>query len=263
MARAAPNTSRGVDHSATASDREDPFEFRRDLPMIGYGDPQPGALPRQVHGMKRSERERLRHPQPRNVHGFSEAASLGLLPLVPSCAPTPETGLLVPSANSVLRRGLAKFVSATGLYIAFVFGALPRLALPSGVVFALLLTLAIGWFLLMLHTMKRPGHRTLDEMMHGYATLSSGGPHYFSSSEHSWGEGGPPWDDSGVWLLGHEFAVRSPPNRQIDPPGFYPSPHRVGQWELWTGEVWSGVYRHDPWPRARRSSTTNPAVMPL
>lgn len=211
--------------------------------------------------MKPTERERLKQPRPRDVNGFSHAASLGLLPSVPSSPPTPETGLLLPSANGILRTGLAKFVSATIIYVLIVFGALPRVELPSGVVFAILLTLGAGWFILMVRTLKRPGQRTLDEMIHGYSTLGSSGPNYSCSSEHSWGEGGPPWDYSGVWLLDRTFAVKSLPNHQIDPPGFYPSPHRDGQWELWTGVLWSGIYRDHPWPRTSLCDAT-PAEWP-
>ena len=180
---------------------------------------------------------------------------------VPSLPPTLESGVLLPSARGILRTGMAKLFAVTGIYVLVVFGGLPRLTLPSGVVVLTLLTLGTGWFLLMLRTLKRPGQRALDEMIHGYTTLDSNGPNYFRSSEHSWEEGGPPWDYSGVWLLDRKFAVRSLPNPQIDPPGFYPSPHRDGQWELWTGVLWSGIYRTRPWPRTQLRTATS-AVRP-
>ena len=149
---------------------------------------------------------------------------------------------------------MAKLCAATAAYSLVVFGAFPRFALPSGVVAVTLLTTGIGWFIMLLRSLKRPAHRTLDEMMHGYSTLSSNMPNYSSRSEHRWSEGGPPWDYSGVWLLDRNFTVQSPPNRQFDPPGFYPSPHQVEQWELWTGVVWSGMYRNSPWTRTSASS---------
>ncbi len=221
------------------------------LPMNLCGaDPDRELLPR-AGAMKRTERERLRRPRPRDVGGFSHAASQGLLPSVPSMPPTFERGVLLPSARGILRTGMARFFSVTGIYVLVVFGGLPRWTLPSGVVVLTLLTLGTGWFVLMLRTLERPGQRALDEILHGYCTLDSNGPNYSRSSEHSWGEGGPPWDYSGVWLLDRKFAVRSCPNLQIDPPGFYPSPHRAGQWELWTGVLWSGIYRTHPWPRTR------------
>lgn len=199
--------------------------------------------------MKRAARERLKHPRPRDVDGFAHAASMGLLPSVPSSPPTPASGVLVPSAHQVFTTGLTKFLAVTGIYVLFVFGALSRLELPSGVVLAILIASGAGWFLLMLRTFDRPGRRMLDEVVHGYTTNDAGWPNYFISSEHSWGESGAPWDFAGVWTLDRKFAVRGVPDRHVDPPGFYPSPHRAGQYELWTGVLWSGTYRDEPWPR--------------
>ncbi len=200
--------------------------------------------------MKRTERERLEHPRPRNVDGFAHAASRGLLPSVPSFPPSPTSGVLSPSAHHTFIVGLARVLVATGIYALLVFGALPRVGLPSGVVVAILLVSGAAWFILILRAFDRPGRRMLDEIVHGYTTFDTSWPNYFGS-KHSWGEAGPPWDNSGVWILDRNLTVRSVPNRQVDPPGFYPSPHRAGQWELWTGVVWSGTYRDDPWPRLR------------
>ncbi len=206
-----------------------------------------------MRGVKRAARERLEHPRPRDVDGFSRAASLGLLPSVPPSPPTPTSGVLLPSAKHVFVTGVSKFIVVSCLYALFLFGALSRVALPSAIVVLISLAIGAGWFFLMLRTFDRPGRRMLDEIVHGYTTFDTSWPNYFGSSDHSWGEGGPPWDNSGVWILDGKFTVQSAPNHEVDPPGFYPSPHRAGQWELWTGVVWSGTYRSDPWPRSRRA----------
>lgn len=200
--------------------------------------------------MRRATREGLKLPLPRDVEGFSRAVILRLSPSVPMSPPAPPAGVLVPSANDIFRADLTRFIAFTVIYIFFVFGVLSRLALPWGIELALLFALGATWFTLMMRALRRAGKRTLDEIVRGYSTLGSNGTNYFRSSEHSWGEGGAPWDYSGVWRLDRNFAVKSPPNLEIDPPGFYPSPHRAGQWELWTGVVWSGTYRSEPWPRA-------------
>jgi cbb3-type cytochrome oxidase subunit 3 len=53
-----------------------------------------------------------------------------------------------------------------------------------------------------------------------------------------------PWDYAGIWVMdtktGRPLNV---PDFTKAAPGFYPSPHRGGQEELWTGYAWAGVYR--------------------
>lgn len=179
------------------------------------------------------------------------------MPSVPVFPPTPSSGVLVPSAGRTFRAGLVKFLAVTGIYTLLVFVALPRWELSSGIAVVMLLVSGAAWFVLMLWTLDRPGRRMLDEITHGYTTFDNEWTNYFGTSEHSWREGDPPWDNSGVWILDRTFSVRSAPNRELDPPGFYPSPHRAGRWELWTGAVWSGTYRNDPWPPTRLPGATS------
>lgn len=53
-----------------------------------------------------------------------------------------------------------------------------------------------------------------------------------------------PWEFDGVWRYTRSGVV--PPVAGVtDPPGLYPSPHRPDRWEVWSGDVWTGVHR-DP-----------------
>jgi hypothetical protein len=103
----------------------------------------------------------------------------------------------------------------------------------------------IGFAAIML-TQRKVGARKLEELEQGYTTLTLqfggfwlGEPRRWPGFWHRM-----PWDYSGVWVLdGSTGAVISEPSPDSDPPGFYPSPNRHGALELWTGVVWSGVYR--------------------
>ncbi len=74
------------------------------------------------------------------------------------------------------------------------------------------------------------GARNLQDLEHGYTTLvlSLG---LFALSERSWRETSMriPWDYAGTWVLGQDGRVLSPPDRSIEPPGWYPSPRKHGQ----------------------------------
>lgn len=83
------------------------------------------------------------------------------------------------------------------------------------------------------------------EARHGYTTL--GGTMMTSPK----GELDPYWlknrrrvqfDFAGLWHLDSSGNVKLPPDRQLDPPGFYPSPHAEHDYELWTGQFWTGNY---------------------
>lgn len=88
------------------------------------------------------------------------------------------------------------------------------------------------------------GRAALTELQRGYTTTtlvfgSYGLPvlrRYLSYGDR------PPWDYVGVWRVG-PVADGEVPDPSHDPPGFYPSPTRDGQFELWSGQVWVGVFR--------------------
>lgn len=89
------------------------------------------------------------------------------------------------------------------------------------------------------------GDRALEELRHGYTTLvlkvglfrSSPGMRFSSTN------GRVGWDYFGVWVLATDGSVKSAPDRRVEPPGFYPSPHPPGEYELWTGTAWAAQYR--------------------
>jgi hypothetical protein len=92
------------------------------------------------------------------------------------------------------------------------------------------------------------GDRKLEELAHGYTTLTLEFGGFWRGEGRRWPRFGrrAPWDYSGVWVLdGGTGEVVSEPDRAVDPPGLYPSPNRPGELELWTGVVWSGDYRPD------------------
>ncbi len=78
------------------------------------------------------------------------------------------------------------------------------------------------------------------------------------------------FDLAGLWHVGADGEVKAEPDRRLDPPGFYPSPHEQDQYELWTGRYWTGHYRatapdvvgsgSEPGPEPGSEPGSNPAV---
>ena len=71
-------------------------------------------------------------------------------------------------------------------------------------------------------------------------------------------EQGIPWDLSGLWCLDNRGNVLSPPNRDVEPPGFYPSPTKLDRYEFWTGCSWSRNFVLPP--RADRCQPGGPSA---
>jgi hypothetical protein len=135
---------------------------------------------------------------------------------------------------------------STGLVLVIVFVVSP--GLPSMIGALLALGSGLAWFALLLRWLRQLGRRNLEEVTAGYTTLVIKFGIFEQSSDRRWQalEAGMPWDYSGVWVLDHNLEIQSSPSREVDAPGYYPSPHRAGAWELWTGAVWSGSYRDGP-----------------
>jgi hypothetical protein len=171
-----------------------------------------------------------RQPAPRTVGG--EVARGG--PVVPAVAPRPIPGL---SAHQLfvqwaLVAGGAFFVAIIGVLTGIVDG--PAVAV-----------IALAWLALAAFLLARVRRRFFAELAAGYTTLVlAGGGLWFSRSGY-WGRSFTrvPWDFSGCWQLADDGAVRAAPDRDGDPPGFYPSPYQPGRRELWTGAVWSGRFK--------------------
>ncbi len=178
-------------------------------------------------------------PLPRDVPAFAAAEAAGLVPLRPTAPPDPSVH---PTAAARQRVVALAAVGGTTLVVLAglaVLGSDPsagRTGLVGATCLVLLVVLAGLWHWL--------GRAALTELQRGYTTTtlvfgSYGLPvlrRYLSYGDR------PPWDYAGVWRVG-PVADGEVPDPSHDPPGFYPSPTRDGQFELWSGQVWVGVFR--------------------
>ncbi|MDI6100413.1 hypothetical protein QLQ12_17535 [Actinoplanes sp. NEAU-A12] len=186
-------------------------------------------------------RRNARKIPPREVPGYAEAWAAGLIPRVPA---TPPRLAVAPTARAVFRTLLGTAVGGILTLILF----LKILEWVTGSDVAVTVAVSLGGtllFVLILRLVTRIGDQLVAELRHGYTTLEvpSGtfwvGEGYTSIS----GDVVSRWDYRGLWLLdGSTGAVLRGPVPGGDPPGMYPSPHRPGRWELWTGLEWLGHY---------------------
>jgi hypothetical protein len=118
-------------------------------------------------------------------------------------------------------------------------------AAPGWLTSLLLLAVGCGWVVWALQARTAVGEANVREFEQGYTTLViSLGGFWWRLGLRGRNRGRVPWDYRGCWVLdGEGRAVVSAPDPGFDPPGFYPSPHRSGAWELWTGAAWTGHYR--------------------
>lgn len=146
-------------------------------------------------------------------------------PVVPLEPPTRLPGR---SAAELGRLSLLVFALLVVAWVAVLVWVDPVLVvLGSG-----LALFAAGWIL-----SGRVGDRLVEELGRGYTTLVlDTGMFWFRPA------GWTPWDFDGVWRFTRD-GVQPPRPGATDPPGLYPSPHRPGRREVWTGRVWTKVYR--------------------
>ena len=100
------------------------------------------------------------------------------------------------------------------------------------------------------------GNSHVRELNAGYTTfrLTFGG--FWWGEPRSWPgfHRRAPWVYDGVWVLDPATGeVVQRPDGVSTPPGFYPSPHRTGMIELWSGAVWTGHYREVDGARSVRA----------
>lgn len=189
---------------------------------------------------------------PRQVEGFSAAQALGLLPCVPEAPPSLR--------RRTARRAFVAWLAwiAGGAVAWFVVASVLRGLLDrvSPVVGPVLLVVgAVATFvLLVVRPRARVGDLFLDELAHGYTTLPLLGGAFWGVSRRGRHNYQAPWDFRGVWVLDGRGAVRSAPDRTVDPPGLYPSPHRPGQLQVWTGTVWVSKFRAPDRPFVTQAS---------
>ena len=183
-------------------------------------------------------------PHPRQVAGYDAAATSGLLPTVPV---QPPPLLVRPTAQALFYRfvGLASIcVLAAGALA----GQSHRLPLPALAGFILLGLMSLGVLVGLLRALPAVGRQSIAELQQGYTTLvlQFGGFWYGEGPLTLSGEMRAQWDYRGTWHLDRKDGkVLRAPDRSVDPPGMYPSPHRSGHMELWTGARWLGHYSED------------------
>lgn len=167
-------------------------------------------------------------PRPSQVPGYADAVASGLVRGVPAEQPMLLPG---PSARGLAQRYGVLFAVLTLAYVVlFAFVESPLVLIGTGMV----------WLLLGCFLFGRVGDRLVEELRLGYATLLiDSGMFWIRMS------GWISWSFDGVWRFTGR-GVRPPAPGVTDPPGLYPSPHRQGRWEIWTGHVWTGVHRPAP-----------------
>ena len=178
---------------------------------------------------------------PRQVEGFSSARALGLLPQVPDEPP--------PLPRRTARRafyGWAGSIVAGAVVWAVLASAtaapLGR-ALPVAGPVLLVLGSVAAFVLLFIRLRSWVGDAFLDELAAGYTTLPLTVGAFWGVNREEGANYADPWDFRGIWVLDGRGAVRSAPQRDVDPPGLYPSPERPGQLQVWTGKVWARKFR--------------------
>ncbi len=185
---------------------------------------------------------------PPAIDGYRDAERRGLLPVVPDSAPTPLPG---PGAGRLARRtmwGIVGIFVAMLVLVRTVPPALDAVDTSSAIAAPLLLACGLGMGAWVLRAWRRTGRRNIDELRHGYTTLTltAGGfwltlnPRWAANSQRTVG-----WDYRGVWVLAEDGTVKQSPDHSVLPPGPYPS-RRPGYFELWSGRRWTGDHIPDP-----------------
>lgn len=105
--------------------------------------------------------------------------------------------------------------------------------------------LALAWFGCVMSALRWVGRRVYEELELGYVTLTISFGGFYVGGGRRWSDVGrrAPWDYRGIWVLDSKGHVKSTPDRSVDPPGFYPSPSRPQQLELWSGRGWMREFK--------------------
>jgi len=183
-------------------------------------------------------------PRPSDVAGFAEAQADGTTPALP--ADPPATPLPAPTAHALLRV-LGYSIAATVAATLVALAALPK---PDGrmapVTAAVVLLILAGGGIQIRLALVRFRSRLLEEIQAGYVTTTFQQGGFWlakrKGSAYAPGRNVQGWDWRGLWVLDTSGGIVSSPDRSVDPPGLYPSPHSPGERELWTGHQWTNVY---------------------
>ena len=186
------------------------------------------------------------HPQ--LVTGYNDAAARGITPRV-----LPEPPKLIPGLTAVQRLWIvALAIGISAVLLVALVQLLDKLISLSTWYRPTIGLPGVLWFLAMIYGLHRVGDHAYREFKAGYTTIK--GIFFYVGNGHKYySKGGmragvlKPSDMRGLWHLDSKGEVLAQPDFTITPPGFYPSPHRPGRLELWTGLVWAGEYRDMSW----------------
>ena len=180
-------------------------------------------------------------PTPRQVDGYDEAVSAGLTPARPMTAPSI-------AGRPTARRALVVLAATIGLAVLAAIACL--VSLPGGRITgwgaAVYVVVLVVGYVAVRASLHRFRGVLLDELQAGYVTTTFTQGLFWmpgrGSGRRTWGDDVVGWRWDGLWVLDSHGDVVSAPDRAADPPGLYPSPHRPGELELWTGHRWTGVF---------------------
>jgi hypothetical protein len=186
---------------------------------------------------------RTARPRPRDVPGYAEALAAGRVPSVPA---TPPSLLRGPSAAAMFRQFLVGTVVVVVAWF-LVLAVTTHVAKGPGTTRVVVMVPAgLIAFTVVIALVRRVGRRNQAELAHCYTTirLTMGGFSTNLGRMKSPQQRRADWNYAGVWVLdGGTGRVVSAPDPSVDPPGFFPSPHRQGALEFWTGAQWTGEFR--------------------
>lgn len=178
--------------------------------------------------------------QPRQVKGYEQARVAKLTPQIPK---TPPSILHKPTASQRLTRVAIVGAVVVISIIITMFAASEEGRLPLSGIIALLTVSGVGiailWF-----TVKQWGKTLIAELQQGYTTNTFKLARFWTapSPDGVITNGWIQWDWDATWVLRNDGTVISSPTSLADPPGLYPSPHREGEFELWTGYQWTNYF---------------------
>ena len=183
----------------------------------------------------------IRSPRPRDVPGFAEAAAAGVTPPRPSRSPSLLPGTTAHSA--LVGCGVVLVGAAAIVAVAIAVGPTKGNQATVPALLMMLGATAVG-IGAMIAAIRRFRRALLAELAAGYVTTTfyQGLFWMVNGLGPRAGDDVVGWVWDGVWVLNSAGGVVSAPDPDVDPPGFYPSPNRTGQFELWTGSQWTGVH---------------------